>query len=230
MSDVNNQENNQENVSDQVPAGENPAISEIELLKSRARMMGIDFSNNIGLETLKSKIAAKLDGTKDEEIQPDTLDETTEAYAPNALEIGAGVDPESTKPESLSDQMYRENMYLIRCRVTNLNPNKKDLPGEVVTVANEVLGTISKFIPFGEQSDEGYHIPKCLYDLLNARRFQSIRVTKDPRTGMERVNTSWAREFALEVLPQLTPAELQNLAQAQIAAGSIDSGDNMNSM
>lgn len=225
MSDTNNQENNQETASDQVPA----APTELELLKVRASMMNINFSNNIGVEALKAKINEKLEGTKAEDIQKDVL-EDTEEYAPNALEIGAGVDPVAEKPESERDRMYRENMYLVRCRITNLNPNKKDLPGEIITVANEVLGTISKFIPFGEQTDEGYHIPKCLYDLLEARRFQSIRVTKDPRTGMEKVNTAWAREFALEVLPALTPAEIQNLAQAQIAAGSIDPNNNMNSL
>jgi hypothetical protein len=40
------------------------------------------------------------------------------------------------------------------------------------------------------------------------------------------VQTNWAKEFSLEVLPPLTQEELDRLAAAQIAAGSIDSGLN----
>ena len=118
--------------------------------------------------------------------------------------------------------MQREQLKLVRVRITCMDPKKKDLPGEVLTVANEYLGTVRKFIPFGEVTDNGYHIPFVLYTMLDERKFLNIRVSKDPRTGRELVTSQWAKEFAIEILPQLTQLELSNLAIAQAAAGSID--------
>jgi hypothetical protein len=113
-------------------------------------------------------------------------------------------------------------MHLVRLRIQNLDPKKKDLPGEILTVANQVLGVVSKFIPYNEVSDGGYHVPYCIYRMMLRRQFQNITVTKNPRTGREQVKYSMAKEFSLEVLPPLTPAEISRLAQAQLAAGSLD--------
>jgi hypothetical protein len=123
---------------------------------------------------------------------------------------------------ALRHKLIRESMALVRCRITNLNPSKKDLPGEIFTVANRFIGTVRKYVPYGEVTDNGYHLPKCIYDQLVERRFQNIRTVKDKRTGTPRVDSSWAKEFAIEVLPQLTEQELKDLALAQAAAGSID--------
>jgi len=113
-------------------------------------------------------------------------------------------------------------MKLVRLRIQNLDPKKKDLPGEIFTVANEYLGTVKKFVPYGEVTEEGYHVPYCIYRMMDARKFLNIRTVKDRRTGIERVESTWAKEFALEVLPQLTAKELAELANAQKAAGSFN--------
>ena len=84
------------------------------------------------------------------------------------------------------------------------------------------LGTVRKYIPYGDQSDNGYHIPFCIYQMLKDRQFLNIRTGKD-RRGQVKVEQGMAREFAIEVLEQLTPEELYKLGQAQIAAGSTDS-------
>ena len=183
-----------------------------ELLMARARMLGIEFSNNIGTDTLRARINAKLDGDKvaSETVAPET----------NAL---TGEDPEAPK-KSLRQQIHDEQMRLVRVRVTCMDPKKKDLPGEIFTIANEYLGTVRKFVPFGEATENGYHIPYCIYTMLEERRFLNIRTGRDQRTGSPTVSSSYAREFALEVLPPLTEAELERLAQAQIAAGSVEAG------
>lgn len=209
-------------------------LSELDLLKSRAKMMGITFSNNIGLDALKAKVETKMAG--EPEVQEDILDEQevpTEAIEPNALELGAranlaGIGAGAAKaeveqrPETLREKLYRENMALLRCRITNLDPKKKDLPGEIITVANEFLGTVKVFVPFGEQTEEGWHIPTIIYNMIKTRKFLNIRTVRDPRTRTEKVSTTWAPEFAIEVLDPLTPQELKSLGQAQIAAGSLD--------
>lgn len=174
---------------------------ELKLLKQRADQIGVEYSNNIGLETLRERVNNKLKTKEDvEEV--------------NALD-------EDAKPkETLRQKIIRENMKLVRVRIQNLDPKKKDLPGEIFTVANEYLGTVRKFVPFGEATDDGYHVPLCIYNMMKNRKFLQIRTRRDRRTGIDIVETGWVREFSLEVLPQLTQAELDKLAAAQKAAGN----------
>jgi hypothetical protein len=113
-------------------------------------------------------------------------------------------------------------MALVRCRIQCLDPKKKDLRGEIFTIGNEVLGTVRKFVPFGEVSDGGWHIPYCIYKMMLNRRFVNITMVKERGTGRETVRTAMAKEFAIEVLPPLTPREIARLATAQAAAGSVD--------
>lgn len=230
--DQSNQQNTQENTQDTGgTTGDNSiqGLNELDLLKSRAKMMGIVFSNNIGLEALKAKVQAKMDGN--EQVEEDKLeDENTVTgnvsadIQPNALEMGMRGDQAQVeaRPETLREKLYREEMALVRCRITNLDPKKKDLPGEIICIANEYLGTVRKFVPFGEHTDDGYHIPVCIYNMLKNRKFLNIRTARDPRTRTERVTSNWAPEFAIEVLDPLTTEELKQLAQAQLAAGSLD--------
>lgn len=185
-----------------------------QLLMGRARMMGISFSNNIGTEKLAQLVADKMEG-KTEETQPEPSLSGSEL---NPLE-GDSAGNKPAKAKSLRKQIYDEQMKLVRIRVTCLDPKKKDLPGEVFTVANEYLGTVRKFVPFGEQTDEGYHVPYCIFKMMQAREFLNIRTIKDKRTGTNRIETKYVREFALEILPPLTDAELQDLKVAQLAAG-----------
>ena len=203
--------------------------SELDLLKQRATLMGIAFSNNIGEETLRQRIAdkqAELDaaasGAENTGEEGDTVQQ--EQGEVNALEAGASSKEEVTteRPLTLREKIRLEQMRLVRVRITCLDPKKKDLPGEILTVANEYLGTVRKFIPFGELTDDGYHIPYCLYKMLDARKFLNIRTFKDRRTGTVRVESGYVKEFALEVLDPLTPAELAKLATAQKAAGSVE--------
>lgn len=183
---------------------------ELTVLKQRATMMGIQFSNNIGLETLRKKIEDKMEGRAE-----------TDA-APQINPLAGETTAQPVKRKTLRQKLYDEQMKLVRIRVTNLDPKKKDLPGEVITVANEHLGTVRKFVPFGEVTDDGYHVPYCIYRFMEKRKFLNIRTVKDRRTGVERVESNWVKEFALEVLPQLTPQQIADLKTAQIAAGSVD--------
>lgn len=194
--------------------------SEKEVLLQRAKLMGLKVSNNIGLEALRKKVTEAQEGQADGDEGDDGEDEDKEKDdKPNPLVAGAS---KKAKTPSLRQYMIQTQMKLVRLRIVNLDPKKKDLPGEVITVANEHLGTVTKFIPFGEVTENGYHVPYCIYQLLKNRRFLNIRTVKDRRTGTNRVEQSMALEFALEVLDPLTEDELQDLAIAQQAAGSLN--------
>jgi hypothetical protein len=209
-----------------------PEMSELQMLKERAKIMGISHSGNIGVEALRAKINQKLTADNERaEEQEAAVEEHKIAQAAaraekaqeqlNPLEGDvAGKTP--TRKLTTRERVRRDALKLVRVRITNMDPKKKDLAGEILAVGNKYTGVIRKFVPYGEVTDDGYHIPQILYDELNDRRFLNIRVSKDRRTGQTKTDTSWAKEFALEVLPQLTPDELAKLAAAQAAAGSID--------
>ena len=190
------------------------AVDELTFLKERAKVMGIPFSNNISLETLRKRVADKME-EKDEAPEVNALTgdpEIAQAMVAKPLNQQANA-------IALRKLVYAEQMRQVRVRITNMDPKKKDLPGEIWTVANEYLGTVRKFVPYGEQTDDGYHIPYCLYRLLDSKRFLHIRDVKDRTTGIVRQDKVWAKEFSLDVLPALTQAELDRLAAAQAAAG-----------
>ena len=196
------------------PNADEQAVDELTLLKERAKVMGIPFSNNISLETLRKRVSDKMEG-KDEAPEVNALTgdpEIAQAMVAKPLNQKANA-------VALRKLVYAKQMRQVRVRITNMDPKKKDLPGEIWTVANEYLGTVRKFVPYGEQTDDGFHIPYCLYRLLDSKRFLHIRDVKDRTTGVVRQDKVWAKEFSLDVLPTLTQGELDRLAAAQAAAG-----------
>ena len=204
-------------------------VNELDVLKQRARMMGVEFSNNIGVETLRERIRAKAEEQSNATaapapalFDPALIPAATQQAGFQANTGGGssalGIEPKPAKPLTLRQYLQREHMKLVRVRITNLDPKKKNLPGEVFTVANEFLGTVRKYIPYGEVSDNGYHVPYCIYRELENRRFLDIRTFKERANGNQiRIEQRWAKEFAIEVLPHLTPTELKQLAVAQMA-------------
>lgn len=186
-----------------------PMPDELTVLKQRAKLMNISFSNNISLEKLRQKIADAQEGKasepEQEEPEVNPLEDTKKA-------------PVKETEAQMRQRIRLEQTRLIRVRIQNLDPKKKDLPGEIITVANEYMGTIRKFVPFGEATDNGYHIPYCIYEFLKNRKFLNIRVTQNGK----KIEQAWVREFAIEELPPLTQEDLDKLAAAQTAAGSTN--------
>lgn len=177
--------------------------AELAALKERARTMGLKISPKIGLEKLRAKIEAKLNP-----IAEETMD--------------LGEETEVQRKARIRKKQKLEQMALIRCRIANLNPSKRDLRGEIFTVANKYVGTVRKFIPYGEATDNGYHIPQIIYEQLKTRKFLQVNTRNDRSAGNQIVvDQRWVPEFSIEVLPQLTQEELDKLAASQAAAGGV---------
>lgn len=199
---------------------------ELVSLKRRADILGIEYGPNIGLDTLKERVAAKLNQEEQEEDEESEIPEAPEEEdSRDYTDVESVVVDKPLTKLQLRQKAKNEQMKLIRIRITNMNPAKADLPGEIITVGNELVGTVRKYVPYGEQTDEGYHVPNIIYKYLKAKRFLNIRTRTDKRTGKIRIEQSMALENAIEVLPQLTQKQLDDLARAQIAAGSVDSGE-----
>ena len=165
----------------------------LEGLKERATKLGVKFHPNIKAEALLAKI---------KEVQ----DEVPQVVV------------KQEKPVTQIDHKKEANK-LIRIRLVCMNPAKKDWEGEIITVGNSVVGTIKKYIPFN--ADEGWHVPKFIYDALVERQCQVFVTIKDSRGNALR-RGKLIKEFSIEILPPLTEQELQELARQQAMRRSVD--------
>jgi len=169
---------------------ENDATDELTVLKGRADLLGIAYHPSIGVDKLREKIAGAMSETK---------------------EI-TSVDQLSQKARQ---DLINEANELVRVRITCMNPAKREWDGEIFTVSNTVVGTFKKFIPFN--AEEGWHVPRIIYNQLVDRQCQIFYSVKDARGNSVR-RGKMIKEFAIELLPKLTAAELKDLAQRQAMA------------
>lgn len=174
----------------------------------KAREMGITFSNNISTEKLLERIAdAEEAAINAPAVVPAAVTEAAKA-APAAMTA-------AEREAKFRHDMKLKAMALKRVRIDNLNPAKADLEGEYFSVGNDIIGNVRRFIPYGEKTHEGWHVPQILLDHLKERQFQHIKTKRDPRTGQITVETSMRTEFQITELPPLTQAEVAALAAAQ---------------
>ena len=185
-----------------VPEVSAPIVDQLAMLKTKADTLGVTYSPNIGVDALREKINAKMNGESEKK------EEVKASEAPR----------EKTKME-LRQEAFLEATRLVRCRITCMNPSKADLPGEIFTVSNNVVGAIKRYIPYGDQVD-GWHVENMLLDMLKEKQFQQLRTKKGPNNQIL-PETKWVREYAIEELPPLTPEELKVLANKQAAAAGM---------
>ena len=175
---------------------------ELTTLKARADLLGISYHPSIGLAKLKEKI--------DQALEPEApvQEVKEEAAAPT-------VETEGQRRQRLK----KDASALIRIRITCLNPAKKEWEGEIITVSNSVIGTIRKYIPFN--ADDGWHVPQAILNMLNERMCQVFNSVPDGKGNMVRKG-KLVKEFSIEVLPDLTPSELYDLAQRQSMSKTVE--------
>ncbi len=176
---------------------------ELTALKQRADLMGISYHPTIGLEKLRAKVNAAVESSDAPEEDP--VEEAKEAPK------------ESANAKRL--RLRNEAAKLIRIRLTCLNPAKKEWDGEIITAGNAAVGTYKKFVPFN--ADDGWHVPNIIYQQLVNRECQIFVASKDGRGNKVRVG-KMIKEFAIEVLPNLTEEELAELARRQAMSKAID--------
>lgn len=181
-----------------------PVQDELATLKARADMLGISYHPSIGVDKLKAKIEDALASNDNSSEQENS------AQPAEVLE---------ESPESIRARKRREAAELVRIRVTCMNPAKKEWEGEIFTAGNSLVGTFSKYVPFG--AEDGWHVPRIIYNQIVQRQCQIFETKRDARGNAFRKG-KLIREFAVEVLPQLSKAELQELARRQAMAKSID--------
>lgn len=186
------------------------APDELTTLKSRADLLGIHYHPSIGLEKLREKVNGAV--TSKDETEPAVTAAATDE------------DPKNTLPAVETDGQFRarkkrEANELLRLRVTCMNPSKAEWDGEIFTAGNSLVGSFKKYIPFN--ADEGWHVPRMLYNQIKERECQIFVSSQDARGNTVRKG-KLIKEFAIEIMPNLTPDELAELARRQAASKAID--------
>lgn len=178
---------------------------ELDILKKRADMLGVKYSPNIGIETLRERVKAAQEGKKEEE---ETDNKSTKE------------EDKKEKAKTLSE-IRKEALKKVRVRITLMNQRKNNLPGEIFTVSNDVIGTVKRFIPFDPEAYEnGYHVEQCILNQVKSKKY--LHIKEERHRGVSNSTGSFVPEFAIEYLPPLTPKELQELRAQQAAkAGKL---------
>ena len=180
---------------------------ELEALKTRADLLKVAYHPSIGLEKLRDKVNAAISAEPEESSDDEPVVEQTAPTAP--------------KEETIAQRRERkkkEANELVRIRVTCMNPAKKEWEGEIFTAGNSLVGSFKKYVPFN--SDEGWHVPRIIFNQLKDRQCQVFVNNRDARGNVTRKG-KLIKEFAIEVLPNLTIEELHDLAQRQALSGSV---------
>jgi len=196
---------------------------ELTALKKRADILGVQYSNNIGVETLRERVNAAL-AEKPAQPPAPVQEETQNEIKPNPLNVEANseyeMDSPPTRPLTIREKVYKEKMKLVRIRITCMNPNKKGVNAEYFTVGNKYIGTVRKLVPF--ENENGWHVPYCIYEMIRDKKFLQVTSRTDPKTNTPIITRRYVREYAIEVMEPLTQKELKELGQRQMASGAID--------
>ena len=217
-----------------------------EVLRFIANELEVPFSGNTGLGTLKEKLIPVLEAKANPEPEVAQNDPVMEALAAKKRADAINENPEETKSildlprnvlANLNPSVGKTTaekraivrasaMRLHRVRVHNLDPNDSALPGAIKTVYNKFCGKVSKYIPFGEENETGYHIPEILLNSLREEKYTLRKEVKQrgqvSSFGVKQYKTVLMPKFNVEILPPLTKDEIESLAKDQKARGAID--------
>lgn len=222
-----------------------------EVLRFIANEMEVSFSGNTGVGTLKEKLipvlTAKIEEQADsEEDEDDPVVQALKAKQEEAVKATAAeaapkpkrgiLDLPRTRLAELNPRaeglkeverraiVRAKALRLHRVRVSNLDPADSAVPGAIISVYNKYTGKVSKFIPFGEENEYGYHIPEILLNELKSRTYNLRKeVKKRGNTfGVKEYRTVQMKKFSIEELPMLTKQELRDLGDDQKARGALD--------
>ena len=182
---------------------------EREALKARCQLLGIQTQGNQSNETLRALIRAK------QEDMDAAARQTNPAAFDEAVVTSEGRTP------SLREYLKSEALKLVRVRISCMNPQLAKLGSVIITTGNEYIGTVRKAVFFGEKTENGYHIPQIILNVLQRRKFQQI-VEERGHQGHMVPRARWMKEFNIEILPPLTQKELNALKDRQLATNAID--------
>lgn len=187
----------------------------LDALKAEADRIGLKYHPNIGIEKLNDRIKEHLVEMAEAK---EKAERAQVAPTPAPAKANKVVAVEESAQEEKA-RIRKELMKLVRIRVTCMNPLKKEWEGEIFTTGNALIGTVKKFVPFNV--GDGWHVPQIILNQIQQRKCQ-VFATETTAQGQKVRRGRLINEFAVEIMPPLTPAELKELADRQAATHAID--------
>jgi len=176
-------------------------MDELAMLKQRADLMGIKYHPNIKLESLKTKVADKMAGVSDEQINEEV----------ETITMAAEFTPKLTIAEE-KQRRKEEATKLVRIRIACMNPVKANMKGDIFCVGNSEIGMLKKYVPFN--AEQGWHVPNMILQEIRDKKFVSHYDTKIGNKVVTK--TKLIPEYSVEILDPLTPEELNDLKNRQL--------------
>ena len=163
------------------------AQNELETQKAQAEMLGVEVTEKDTAESIAEKIAKAVNADKSNKVVEETVSLTTKMT-------------ETAKAHAL-----------VRCRITCLNPTKSAFEGEIFTVGNDFIPPIRRYVPFNKV----WHVEAFLLEVIKGRTFLYMP-QKPASSGSQGFGSDFQQrdlrpEFSIEILPQLTEAELEEM-------------------
>jgi len=206
---------------------------DLEAAKAEADRTGVKYHPSAKAETIRKKIAEHVAKQQTNEPQKEAVPVADEAMvASDGFVIHRTPDGLVDKskhvmshPTKMHPKLRRalkmEALELIRIKITCMNPAKKEMKGDFFTFQNALVGTVRKFVPFNTAHADAYHVPRCIYDLLQSKKFQSFSKIKSVK-GVDIQQGRLVKEYAIEILPKLNKEELNEIAKIQRAMGDAE--------
>ena len=110
-------------------------------------------------------------------------------------------------------------MKLVRVVVTPNDPLMVNYPGLIFTVGMSGINNgrmIKKFVPFS--NEDGWHVPTIILRQIESAEMQKFKTVNRPN-GEKVLEPYLTKKFNVQILPDLTNAEIKRLADQQAAAG-----------
>ena len=219
-----------------------------ELLEE-AKALGLTFAANAKTENIKKAVEQAKGEAAEEQAFIDAGGADTRVTAPTEAEIRAQLEIEFAEKLEAEKQKMTANMEvnmalkndqaaegrmtigqaklkarrdalkLVRVIITCKDPMKSNWEGEIISVANDVIGDIKKYVPFDVA--EGWHIPQMIINVLESKECTVFR-QKRGKDGKNVSDTKQIKAYSIEYLEPLTTEEMNELARDQVARQAID--------
>ena len=173
--------------------------NELVALRRAAQALGCKVHPRSGINKIKQQIIDKK--------QKDAL--ARQASGEEAIPV------KLTEAEARAvrrDTAIKRGMAQVRFRLTNMNPSTRNLQGTTVTAGNSSMGSVTEYIPF----ETPWHSARIVFNYLKEKELQ-INKSKNVN-GINVPRNYIVKEFAIELLDDLSFKELNDLAAQQAAA------------
>lgn len=191
----------EENQSEELTEEQKLAAAELEALQGKANALGVKFHTNAGADTLRQRILER-----EAEIAAEEAKSQDSAESDPVVEL---------TDAQKAQQVKKKATRLVRCRVTCMDPTKKDWEGEIISAGNSVCKA-KRFVPFGVE----WHVEEIILNYLRTKKCQTFITVRGGPDGKQKIRRGkQMNAYAIEILNPLTEQELQDLAQRQAMAG-----------